>query len=289
MHRIATILAATDFSEGARSAALRAGMLARELNVEKALLLHVVPRFPLGAELELRASGAVESALVRLAAELRGACGFEFGTRAESGAVTDVLSAAAREFDLVAVGARGLHPLRDLAIGSTAERLLRKIRRPMLVVKRKPAGPYRRVLVPVDFSKDSRAALALATKMAPNADLNVVHAFEVPFEATLRFAGVEETEIQRYRSERREQARAELNATLEDLGISPERAVRSISHGYAPGVIADAERELGADLLVIGKHGKSRVEELLLGSVTLHALATAQCDVLIVPPPGRAS
>ena len=45
---------------------------------------------------------------------------------------------------------------------------------------------------------------------------------------------------------------------------------------------------LGADLVAIGKHGTSALEDLLLGSVTLHTLASARCDVLVVPAKARA-
>jgi len=37
------------------------------------------------------------------------------------------------------------------------------------------------------------------------------------------------------------------------------------------------------DLLVMGKHGRSGVEQLLIGSVTSHLVRSAPCDVLIVP------
>jgi len=42
--------------------------------------------------------------------------------------------------------------------------------------------------------------------------------------------------------------------------------------------------EQGVDLLVVGKHGRSRIEEWLLGSVTRHVLSHAGCDVLVTGP-----
>jgi len=70
-----------------------------------------------------------------------------------------MMALAASRFDLVVGGAQGEHRLRDFAICTSAERLLRKIRRPVLVVKRRPAGAYRQVLAPVDFSRDAGAEL----------------------------------------------------------------------------------------------------------------------------------
>ena len=67
------------------------------------------------------------------------------------------------------LGARGAGFVRRIALGTTAERLLRTTRRPLLVVKQKAHERYRRVLVPVDFSPSSAQALALARRVAPDA------------------------------------------------------------------------------------------------------------------------
>lgn len=280
MAPLRALLVATDFSEDARNAALRAAMLAREHGA-RAVLLNVVPELPLEAQLRLRATGAIERALEALIGDL----GFPFEPRLASEPIVDAIASAAAGFDLVVAGARGLHPLRDLALGTTAERLLRKSPVPVLVVKAKPERPYRQALIPVDFSDDSRAALALAARLAPGAELNLLHAFEAPFESTLRLASVPEAEIERHRRQARDAAREAMDEMLAALALGQPRTTRIIEHGYAPTRISEAEARIGADLLAIGKHGKGALEELLLGSVTLHAMAAARCDVLVVPAP----
>jgi nucleotide-binding universal stress UspA family protein len=283
---LASILAATDFSAHARNAALRAGMLARQSGARRMVLLHVMPELPLGARLVAGTTAAIEQALATHASELAHESGAAFEARLEQGAVADAIARAAEAFDLIAVGAKGTHPLRDLAIGTSAERLLRKSRCPVLVVKAAPRAAYRRVLVPVDFSDDSRAALAFTRRLAPEAELHLLHAFEALFESTLRLGGAPEEDIQRHRREARERAGKDMSAMLAGLKIDETRVSRIIAHGYPPSVISDSRKEIGADLIAIGKHGRSRLEELLLGSVTLHALAAAECDVLVVPGAG---
>ena len=44
-----------------------------------------------------------------------------------------------------------------------------------------------------------------------------------------------------------------------------------------------AVRSLQADLVVMGKQGRSRIRELFLGSVTRKVIATVDCDVLVAP------
>jgi len=51
----------------------------------------------------------------------------------------------------------------------------------------------------------------------------------------------------------------------------------------SPVILAQALAQT-ADLIVLGKQGRSRAEELFLGSVTRHILAGSTCDVLVVSP-----
>ncbi len=286
--KLTSILVATDFSAHAHHAAQRAALLAREQQVRKAVLLHVVPRSMLSAVLRSSAIEAMERTLAQLAGELKRSTGFAFEPRVARGPVVDELVRASSRFDLVVAGARGMHPLRDFALGTSVERMLRKLQRPVLVVKRKPAGPYRRALVPVDFSADARATVELAGRLAPGAELNLLHAFEVVFEGKMRFAGVAEENLLYYRRHARAQAQNEMQAMIAALALPAERITRTIAHGYPPRLIAKAEKETRADLVAIGKHGKSALEDLLLGSVTLHALAESACDVLVVPASEKA-
>jgi len=280
--KIRSLLVATDFSEHARRAALRAALLAREHRAPRVTLLHVSPRQPALAR-------ALRRRLQDLARELKARTGVTLAPRLAQGSVVDVIARSANRFDLVVVGARGMHPLRDLAIGTSAERLVRKVRRPLLVVKRAPAGPYRRVLAPVDFSADAAAALGFAARLAPDASLAVLHAYEAPYESKLRFAGLADDTIHEQRQRARAQARVAMDRMLAALRLPASRVTRQLTHGYAPSVISREDAEFGADLLAIGKHGRSRLADLLLGSVTLHALASARGDVLVVPSTRRAA
>ncbi len=277
---VRSILAATDFSAQAHQAALRAGVLARELGIRRCVLLHVAPRRTFSPADRARVMRHLQQELARQARALKAQTGVAFAPRLAHGVVVETLAREAERFGLVVVGAQGAHPLRDFAIGTSAERLLRKISRPVLIVKREPVGAYRRVLVPVDFSDAARDALGLARQVAPGAELSVLHAFDVPFEGKLRVSGVAEEDVLRYRRQAREQARSGMEGLL---GKAGEGVQRLVAHGYPSKVIPRIQAEIGADLVAIGKQGRSALEDLLLGSVTLHTLAAADCDVLVVP------
>ena len=50
-------------------------------------------------------------------------------------------------------------------------------------------------------------------------------------------------------------------------------------------VLTEEARRIGADLLVLGSHGRSGLAKLVLGSVAAHVAAHAPCSVLIVKRP----
>jgi nucleotide-binding universal stress UspA family protein len=283
-----SLLVATDFSQDAAHAAYRAAFLAAE-NGAQLELLHVVSRPSLDALVEVfRLHPGAEAALVgdvqTMLTELAEAITREIGVAVNAcvavGHVMDEILAASEHVDMLLLGVRGLNPLRDLILGTTAERLLRKCRRPVLIVKRPPSGGYGKMLVPVDFSPHSATALKLAAQIASSASITVVHAFDVPFEGKLRLADVSNDEIELYRTEARQQARAKIRALIQTVDGPAHRLNDVVEQGDPRRLILAKEKQLGADLIVIGKHG-SMVEELLIGSVARHILSDSKCDVLV--------
>jgi nucleotide-binding universal stress UspA family protein len=147
--------------------------------------------------------------------------------------------------------------------------------------------PMTRILCPVDFSDSARHALTHAWAIAAwyGARLVVVHVF-APVPA------------------------ADVAASLQPFGMPPPAALTEADRGQllerltrfvdpvarrmpaevmlleapdARAEIVSQARTLAADLLVMGAHGRSGVERLVLGSVTEKVLRKAPCPVLVVP------
>lgn len=289
------LLAATDFSAPARHAAERAAMIAASHRAVLTLV-HVTPsgalgelRSWLGAETDAARRLQSESRrhLESLAAELMATHRGAVQVVEAEGAVLDDLPRQADAIDagLIVLGARGAGWLRRLAIGTTSERMLRRTRRPMLVVRQTPHARYRRVIVATDFSAAAAPVIELARSAAPDAHLILFHAFEVPFLEKLHFAGVDLATIARYREHARAVALQRLRGLAQDHDLVPARWEPLVVEGDASLRLVEQEQETDADLVVVGKHGQSAAEDLLLGSVTKHLLAEGGVDVLVAPAP----
>ena len=295
-----TILAATDLSAPARHAIERAFFLAAlagsELHLIHAIELDTLDslREMLGGDVSAVRAALENDARARLD-QLAGDQAIQRGVSARPRImVGNPLAVIATEADaldanLLVLGARGESFLRHALLGTTAARLLRKsARRPVLVVKQAPHEAYRSILIAVDFSPVSLYAIRMARQLAPDADLVLLHAFELPYEGKLTFAGVDPQLIRQYVANEGEVRRKQLHELAANAGLTPMEYSGRVSHGDPAQQIVAMEQEVDADLIVVGKHGAHIAEELLLGSVTKHVLAESQCDVLVMCDPREA-
>ncbi len=288
---LTSVVAATDFSAACEQAAALATLIAHEHGVNLHLV-HVTNSSLLddlrhwldnSQQWQARMEQQTQQRLQDQARALHAQSGVAIQTHLLSGQpVQDICAHTADlQAGLLVVGARGEHTLHHRLVGSTAERLLRKTRVPLLLVRQSPELPYERVLVPLDFSPWSEDAMVLARQVAPGAHLVLMHSFTIPFEEKLRFAGVDEDTLGHYRERARVNARDHLMALVDRHKLESHDYTLSLSEGDAPLHIIQQAQERGCDLIVIGKHGRQAAEELLLGSVTTQVLTQSACDVLV--------
>lgn len=293
MPQLQRVLATTDLSAPARHAAERGALVARDTGATLSLV-HVISDPVLGSlrrllegptdDVELRLRGKIDHDVARLGEHLAQIRGASVPADVVTGAlIAGILGhAAANCADLLVLGAQGASFMRHLMLGSTAERLVRKSDRPLLVVKQPPHERYRRVLVAVDFSPLSLAALDMARAVAPHADLVLLHAYEVPYEDWMQTVEVREDALQHYQQAARQRALQGMQAFLDTARLTAAEVPTVVIKGDPTLRILEHEQELDCDLIVVGKQGETVTEEFLLGSVTKHVLQQSQSDVLVV-------
>ena len=97
----------------------------------------------------------------------------------------------------------------------------------------------------------------------------LLNACHVTNEGIMREAGITNEIINKYRYKACERARTRLNQFIDDLGPRRELISRAIQYGFPVPVIFDHAKRMGADLIVIGNHGTSRLHDLLLEKMNL--------------------
>ncbi len=141
-------------------------------------------------------------------------------------------------------------------------------------------GQIRRILVPVDFSPNSRKAVDYASAFAKQfgATLTFLHVVQLNY-AYGEFGAIDFTAVEREMRAGAEKELAGLISAAAGTGLDARSMVRE---GSPPKVIADVARELQSDLLVISTHGYTGLRHVLMGSIAESVVRYAPCPVLVV-------
>jgi nucleotide-binding universal stress UspA family protein len=146
------------------------------------------------------------------------------------------------------------------------------------------AGPWRKILVPHDFSSMANQAAALARDEAKLRDARLVllHVVDLgPYDGDMLVIPPNEAPIsmREYAIRSAEKHLHDLAARLEADGVPVNMAVRC---GYASEEINQFVAENGIDLIVMGSHSRTGVARLMTGGVTERVFRTASVPVLAI-------
>lgn len=144
---------------------------------------------------------------------------------------------------------------------------------------------FKRILCPVDLSDSSLVPLAYATALAKwyQARLTALHVVPA-FDPVLVRSGSLADAVQIVHPIPREEVLAELRRVLAAAGGGELDSTLAAEAGEVVTTIVDQAVAMPADLVVMGTHGRSGFDRLLLGSVTEKVLRKAPCPILTVPP-----
>ena len=186
---------------------------------------------------------------------------------------------------LIVVPSHGRHGVSRLLFGSVAERIIRNSGCSVLVLHRTKETesvtqsadllPAQRVVVPIDFSEATTAAIAAALEVAENQDsVDVISV--VPSLEEITLYGAEDTPD----DVRRRNCQEHMVRYLAEHGHGSLRA-----HGLIgdPGtMIVRYASEVKADLIVMPSHGRHGLKRLVLGSTTERVLRHSEIPVLVL-------
>ena len=287
------VLAAVDFGDSSLEALRQARALAHDLGGSLAVC-HVLPAlhdptaaFP-GRDLTRPVDSSNEDASARkaLLEHARSQLGLELTeVFIERGsAYAEIVRCAERiRADFVVIGSHGRSGLSHAFLGSVAERVVRHAHCSVLVARTFAGSKV--VLVATDLSEPSLPALTAASAAAKRsgARLVAVTVLEPPSGAASPFFGivgalpaVPPAELQQ---EVRDALRSSLEQTLEQAGAVGEARVLE---GSPSSEIAACAEELGAELVVLGTHGRTGLARLALGSVAEAVIRNVNCSALAI-------
>lgn len=280
------IMVATDFSERSDRALRRATLLARQLGASIALI-HVVdddqPRRIVDTERD-----EATTLLRQTAATLWDVDGVTCETRVILASPFAGIIQAVEEMcpDLLVIGPHRRQVLKDVFIGTTAERTIRLTNCPVLMVNALPAGNYQHVMQTTDLSDSSLDALQRvpALRIGEDARNTMLYIFNTPALRLAMSHSIPKDDQNHHLALEQKDASRDLAAFLATAKLGN---VTPMVHHEATAThheILKAANVEKADLIVLSTHGRTGLMKMLIGSVTEHVLRTTSVDILAIPP-----
>jgi nucleotide-binding universal stress UspA family protein len=190
-----------------------------------------------------------------------------------------------QDVDLVVMGTHGRRGIDRMLFGSVTEEVVRHAPCPTFTVRAdadvEPSQAVRRVLVPVDFSDASDAAVQHGKEIAQTygAEIDLLHVVEEPFYPPAYGPDVTSFPTQEV-VERVEEQLAEM--AREEIGY--EHVMVQAATGSPSSEILNYVKENDADLVVMATHGRTGLEHVVLGSVAERVLRQSPVPVFTVKP-----
>lgn len=301
---IKTILVPLDFSRMAMGALDYATVLAKQLNAE-IHLVHVqmpdeVCAVP-GAGHLMRECAESVTLLHEKVGGLKAERSPQFwpeNCHIRTGRAYEEICKQARELnaDLIVLASRGNTGFKRIALGSTAERVVRFSPCPVLVVRqRKRKGHVdialttsarkfriRKIVAAVDFSQCSMAGAMYAAFLAKTFDakLCLFHAVQPPAPVVVDRVSTSPSSVDGLNLKN---ARLDMEAFSKLDLLRDVKCAVEVRTGYPVDQICGETKQADVDLIVISTHGRTGFNRMLLGSVAEHVVRYAECPVLVVP------
>ena len=197
--------------------------------------------------------------------------------------------ATAVKADLIVIGPHTRRRLDPGFLGTTADRLIRVVDVPVLIVRGALRMPVKRILVPVDLSERTGSVLDVALAWGegigghdgmlpvPTVEMEIVHVVPrvlapggLPFDRATVLPGMNR----------------EVESALERAGgASSVQVCEEVLWGDRPDrEIVRCAQQSGSDLIVLATHGYGVIRRALVGGTASGVARTAPCPVLLVPP-----
>lgn len=171
-------------------------------------------------------------------------------------------------------------------VGAVGAGVARHAHCDVLLVDPGHTGPFRSIVAAVDFSASSLTALEHAERFAAldGASLKVMHAYRDPWER-----GALAEEVGKHMPDFRERYREGVRSSVEKFADPIAHELRALkaefhamSHPSHAGAIGQFAKDAGADLIVLGSRGHSKLRDMFFGTTVEQVVRRTHCSVLVV-------
>ncbi|MES2413682.1 MAG: universal stress protein [Pseudomonadota bacterium] len=271
-----SILAVTDLSARGNRAVLRAATLAAQHRA--VLQIMYAPR-------DFVTAGMADTSkdVRKLAGEIHARFDILVKNVSDTTGCFDAVVEQARRIDLLVIHEHPEKSAKAFFCGQPIERLQRAVACPILVARMEVFHRYRRILVAVDFTPESREMVKLAWSLESDAQVELFHALNTTHSNKLRYADVSVQAEKAYRHECMRDANERMYWLSDSSTVRRNRVIAATGGGDTARQAVIQLQHANAELLVVGKRRRSVFSDFFFGSIAQRILGWSSSDILVVP------
>jgi len=194
-----------------------------------------------------------------------------------------VEEAVKQKSTMIIMGRHGKKSFRRLVMGSTTSWTIGHAPCSVLVVPRAAQVDFKSIVVATDGSKYSAAAASEAIGIAKrnNSKLTVLAVVpaDIAMPTDIDFAALQRDKLADQDMQMAEKNAKAVKEAAQKAGVDAQAFVMS---GKPADAIIEIAKDKSADLIVVGSHGRTGLDRLLMGSVTERVIVISSCAVLAV-------
>ncbi len=184
---------------------------------------------------------------------------------------------------MIIMGRRGRTGLKRLAMGSTTARVIGHAACNVMVVPRAAQVGFKNIVIATDGSRYSAAAASEAIGIAKRNGSQLTVVAVVPAELAtptdIDFAMPQREMLAEKEMHTAEKNAKEVKEAAQKEGVPVQAFVMT---GKPADAVVEIAKDKKADFIVLGSHGRTGLEKLLMGSVAERVIVLADCAVLVV-------
>lgn len=171
--------------------------------------------------------------------------------------------------------------LEKLFLGTTVKRVVSNADIPVLVVKNKEEREYSKIMIPIDFTEESKEAVRYTAGLFPDAELYLLNILEIPSDFRLKFYGLNDEEISEIAKAERTKMKNRMFSYINELKIDNKIHEVVVEGALIPERVIDEAIKAGVDMVSVYAHNINEVSTKMVGSISAEILDMSKIDVLV--------
>ncbi len=279
MQILEKILLATDFTKSNQNAIESAICLGKTFQ-SKIILLHVLPADVGNEKAKLLLDNAAKNELDNIAKHIkREGVEIEDLVLEYGGHLDRIIRTSERVgANIILIGAGEHVKKKGIKLGTTAQKIIEKSEKPVMVIQSGEYLDIHKVICPIDFSDESKRAVKNAITLAHrfDAELTVLSVYEQAYKGPLSIDIAWGDQDEKLRAKHK----ANFERFLEDVNFTGLKVQKKIRKGDFASIILNTIEKENIDFMVIGATGRTGLGRFFTGSVTEKVIREVPCSFI---------